>query len=149
MATNFDKAFSAARKSGKKEFSFGGKQYNTKLKGEGGKTKKASLPKKGPVPEKRPLSKPATSKASVSKPVEAKAKASVAAKKPTSAMKQAVRIQTGPQTKSYADRNKEAAKPAEKPKPKTKGLFILGPKTDSYANRNKKPPVRMGSGGGY
>lgn len=40
MATSkFGKAFAAARKSGKKEFSFGGKKYNTKLKGEGGSNK--------------------------------------------------------------------------------------------------------------
>jgi hypothetical protein len=124
MATNFEKAFASARKGGKKEFSFGGKKYNTKLKGEGGKAKKDKLPKKGPVPEKRPMSKPATGKATSSKPTEAKAKVAVRAKaatpakKSASAMKQAVRIQTGPQTKSYAD-------------------------------RYKKPPVRMGSGGGY
>lgn len=117
MATNFEKAFASARKGGKKEFSFGGKKYNTKLKGEGGKAK-SKLPKKGPVPEKRPMSKPATSKADSSKPTEAKASAVVTAKKPTSAMKKAVRIQTGPQTKSYAE-------------------------------RYKKPPVRLGSGGGY
>lgn len=29
-ATNFEKAFAAARKEGKKEFTFGGKKYNTK-----------------------------------------------------------------------------------------------------------------------
>jgi len=118
MATNFDKAFAAARKGGKKEFSFGGKQYSTKLKGEGNGKAKSKLPKKGPVPEKRPLSKPAVSKADTSKPTEARTSAAVKVKKPTSAVKAAVRIQTGPQTKSYAD-------------------------------RYKKPPVRMGSGGGY
>lgn len=45
MATSkFGKAFAAARKAGKKEFSFGGKSYNTKLRGEG----------KTPTPSKRP-----------------------------------------------------------------------------------------------
>lgn len=117
MATKFEAAFASARKGGKKEFSFGGKKYNTKLKGEGGKAK-SKLPKKGPVPEKRPMSKPASGKTTSSKPTEAKASAAVMAKKPTSEMKKAIRIQTGPQTKSYAE-------------------------------RNKKPPVRMGSGGGY
>ena len=32
--SNFGKAFKSARRSGKSEFTFGGKKYNTKLKGE-------------------------------------------------------------------------------------------------------------------
>lgn len=44
MATSkFGKAFAAARKAGKKEFSFGGKSYNTKLRDS-----------KTPTPSKRP-----------------------------------------------------------------------------------------------
>lgn len=123
MPTNFEKAFSSARKGGKKEFSFGGKKYNTKLKGEGGGSKKQKLPSKGPVPNTKPNSgpgrKPTPKAAKVSgaagKPAVAAAEAKV--KVPT-AIKRAVKIQTGPKTKSYAD-------------------------------RYKKPQVRMGSGGGY
>jgi hypothetical protein len=39
----FKSAFAAARKAGKKEFTWNGKSYNTKLKGEGA-SKKSSLP---------------------------------------------------------------------------------------------------------
>ena len=41
MASKFEQAFAANRKAGKKEFSFGGKKYNTKLKEE---TKKVPIP---------------------------------------------------------------------------------------------------------
>jgi len=41
MASKFEQAFAANRKAGKKEFSFGGKKYNTKLKAE---TKKVPVP---------------------------------------------------------------------------------------------------------
>ena len=58
MATSkFGKAFAAARKAGKKEFSFGGKKYNTKLKGEGGSSAKV------PTPTKRPQSQSDRAKA--------------------------------------------------------------------------------------
>ena len=53
----FGAAFDAARKGGAKEFDFGGKKYNTKMK-EGGSPakKKSSLsgPKKGPLMGDRP-----------------------------------------------------------------------------------------------
>jgi hypothetical protein len=49
--SGFGAAFAAARKSGKTEFDFGGKKFNTKMKGEG--TKKSSLPKSVPVPSPR------------------------------------------------------------------------------------------------
>lgn len=49
--SKFGAAFAAARKSDRKEFSFGGKKYNTKLKGEG--TKKSSLPSKAPIPKSK------------------------------------------------------------------------------------------------
>ncbi|MBT1154428.1 hypothetical protein J1C56_02365 [Aminobacter anthyllidis] len=59
--SNFDKAFAAARKAGKKGFTFGGKKFNTKLaSGPSKKTPKPSpkpaqpTPKKGPVPTARP-----------------------------------------------------------------------------------------------
>ena len=46
--SKFSEAFASARKSGKKEFSFGGKKYNTKLKEDGKKT-----PSKAPTPTSR------------------------------------------------------------------------------------------------
>lgn len=46
MATKFEAAFAAARKSGKKTFSFGGKSYNTKTA--------PSTPKSGPTPSAAP-----------------------------------------------------------------------------------------------
>jgi len=56
--TNFEKAFAAARKAGKKEFSWNGKQYNTKLKEEVKKTRSGigdkaliSPPRRGQAPE--------------------------------------------------------------------------------------------------
>ena len=42
----FAKAFAAARKAGKKVFTYNGKSYNTKLA--------ADTPKKGPIPSARP-----------------------------------------------------------------------------------------------
>lgn len=50
---NFDSAFAAARKAGKKEFSFGGKKFNTKLR-EDSKPARSKLPSKGPIPPSRP-----------------------------------------------------------------------------------------------
>lgn len=49
--SKFGAAFKAARAAGKKEFEFGGKKYNTKVKGEGGGASKA--PKKVPTPTSR------------------------------------------------------------------------------------------------
>lgn len=66
MATSkFGKAFAAARKAGKKEFSFGGKSYNTKLRGEG----------KTPTPTPKPAR--AQGKASAGGSTGGSAKASV------------------------------------------------------------------------
>lgn len=45
--SKFGAAFKAARAAGKKEFSFGGKKYNTKVKGEG------DAPKSAPTPTSR------------------------------------------------------------------------------------------------
>lgn len=50
---SFNSAFASARKSGKKEFTWNGKRYNTKLKGEGFE----STPKKAPVPTSKPSAK--------------------------------------------------------------------------------------------
>lgn len=46
---SFKEAFAAARKAGKKEFSWNGKSYNTKLKEEAG-----SAPSKSKMPQARP-----------------------------------------------------------------------------------------------
>ncbi len=66
--TAFGKAFASARKAGKKEFTFGGKSYNTKVKEESGS-------KKPPVPVKRSM------KSKVQLPSNERAKASVASNK--------------------------------------------------------------------
>ena len=51
----FGAEFAKQRKAGAKEFSFGGKKYNTKMKGEVAPAKKkSSLPKTAPVPTSRP-----------------------------------------------------------------------------------------------
>jgi hypothetical protein len=57
--SKFGAAFKAARKAGKKEFSFGGKSYNTKVKGEDD-----SSPKKVPTPTAKPSQESAKSGAS-------------------------------------------------------------------------------------
>lgn len=73
MATSkFGKAFAAARKAGKKEFSFGGKSYNTKLRE--GKT---------PVPSKKPAQAQGKASTSMGKGTSAaSAKSSVRASMP-------------------------------------------------------------------
>lgn len=61
--SSFGKAFAAARKSGKKTFSFGGKSYNTKVA--------KATPAKGPIPATRPdTAKTAATKAAPRKPVQ-------------------------------------------------------------------------------
>jgi len=54
----FKDSFAAARKAGKKTFSFEGKSYNTKL------ASTPATPKKGPVPATRPAAASSTSGAS-------------------------------------------------------------------------------------
>jgi len=54
--SNFGQAFKAARKAGKKEFTFKGKKYNTRLKGE--KEKKPLISGKGFFGKKINISKP-------------------------------------------------------------------------------------------
>jgi hypothetical protein len=49
--SNFSKAFASARKAGKKTFTFGGKSYHTRLKGE------SKAPGKTPVPQSKPTGK--------------------------------------------------------------------------------------------
>ena len=55
---SFKSSFAAARKAGKKEFSWNGKRYNTKLaSGSGSSSKKAAkTPESGPVPASRSAS---------------------------------------------------------------------------------------------
>ncbi|WP_349434235.1 hypothetical protein [Pararhizobium sp. A13] len=60
--TSFSKAFASARKSGKKNFSWQGKSYNTKL------AKGDSSPKNVPTPGKKPSQVSATSTAAKAKP---------------------------------------------------------------------------------
>lgn len=53
---SFKNAFASARKGGKKTFSWNGKSYNTKLKGESVAAKQVykSTPQKAPTPTARP-----------------------------------------------------------------------------------------------
>jgi hypothetical protein len=53
--SKFGSAFRSARKRGLKEFSFGGKRYNTKLASGGGARKQTfkSTPKMGPTPDRK------------------------------------------------------------------------------------------------
>lgn len=58
--SKFETAFAAARKAGKKTFSFGGKSYNTKVK-DGPSGKKAPTPRprsERPVEKKAPTPRP-------------------------------------------------------------------------------------------
>lgn len=53
---NFERAFAAARKAGKKEFTWSGKKYNTKLADDSKKAPKfKTTPKTAPIPEPRPF----------------------------------------------------------------------------------------------
>jgi len=55
MASAFEKAFAAARKAGKKQFSFGGKQYHTRTKEEeAGKSSGPMKPKPRPNRDGKP-----------------------------------------------------------------------------------------------
>lgn len=124
MATSkFGKAFAAARKSGKKEFSFGGKSYNTKVKEDG--------PANVPTPKARPVG--AKASASASKPTEAKASTSAEAK--------SKKIFTLDKPKSYTERSKEA-ETKKKAEPKGDGKIFTLKKTPSYAERYKKDAKR-------
>lgn len=60
--TSFSKAFAAARKSGKKNFSWQGKSFNTKL------AKGGTAPKNVPVPGAKPSQVKATATATSAKP---------------------------------------------------------------------------------
>lgn len=54
--SKFGEAFAKARKGGAKEFAFGGKKYNTKMKGEGDSSKKkSSLPSTAKVGPSKPM----------------------------------------------------------------------------------------------
>ena len=57
----FESAFSAARKAGKSNFSFGGKSYNTKLKADAVKRYKADAPMARQVPVAGPKARPGSS----------------------------------------------------------------------------------------
>lgn len=67
--TNFEKAFAAARKAGKKEFSWNGGKYNTKL---ADSPKVAKTPKTAPIPTARPMRGEATTQRNVPVPPKAK-----------------------------------------------------------------------------
>lgn len=87
--SKFGAAFKAARKAGKKEFSFGGKSYNTKLKGEGAS-------KKVPTPSKRPDREGERAKARGQQGPGMKEASAQRAKDATMASRAAKRGQAGP-----------------------------------------------------
>lgn len=88
--TNFEKAFAAARKAGKANFTFGGKSYNTKLKAD---APKSMAPKARPAPVVGPKARPSNSEADYNKRRDA-AKAAVATKVAPTAVKTNVKAQT-------------------------------------------------------
>lgn len=75
----FGKAFRAARKAGKKEFSFGGKKYNTKMKGEGDVPKPTPRPDSGAA---RSTKGKVSAKSGASRSTEGKVKPKSSAAKP-------------------------------------------------------------------
>ncbi len=93
MASKFDSAFAAARKAGKKNFSFGGKSYNTKLAKE---PKGNGLPSKMKVPgvagrPDAPAAKPAAASKSVSM-APPSAKSAKSPQSPLDVLKSGVRV---------------------------------------------------------
>ena len=103
MASKFEAAFAAARKSGKKTFSFKGKSYTTELA--------KDTPKKGPVPKSRQGSdkgsggRSTATKAAPSKPDKMPNRPNTptpAKKKKT--LKDALGIKIGPTSKRYSER---------------------------------------------
>lgn len=98
--SKFEQAFANARKSGKKEFSFGGKKYNTKMK------ETAKTPSKGPVPTSR-----------------SNAVSGMAKKQPSYSGLSDVAKNT-PKSAPKKEMPKSVAKPAEKKKP---GTGLSGP----------------------
>jgi len=115
MASAFEKAFAAARKAGKKEFSYNGKKYNTKLKEEVGVGKSV-------MPKKKPGSKPMVDSTAPAQPKNTDPIKPLARAKPTMAAKDAKADRAAPKkTPSVKDlanmtpaqraaRNAEAAK---------------------------------------
>ena len=143
--SKFGAAFKAARKSGKKEFSFGGKSYNTKVKGEGDE------PKKVPTPTAKPAQVKAKASASASKPTEAKAS--------TKAEPKSKKVFSLDKPKSYTERSKKTESAPKKevqgPTPmKATGIARKGSAmsqerarqenrpTQSTADMLKKRPIR-------
>lgn len=126
--SKFGKAFAEARKSGKKEFSFGGKSYNTKLKEDG--------PKKVPTPTAKPAQVKAKASAGASKPAEAKA--SVTAKA------ESKKIFTREKPASYTERSKTPAKrEAQGPIPmKDVGIARKGSAISKYKAKLDNTPVK-------
>jgi hypothetical protein len=153
MAKNskFGAAFKAAKASGKKEFSFGGKKFNTK--------EAVSLPKKGPNPGPGRPSSPAEKTAAMSKiasavktmakekatkssntPIPAKNGTGTAAKTPgKSSMSAGIQARQGfntttpakPYEKQAAERRANAAKSADVAKKKA----AMGPPAPTMAQK--------------
>lgn len=140
MATSkFGKAFAAARKAGKKEFSFGGKRYNTKTRDE-------DAPKNVPTP----TANPAKAKSGASRSTEGKVSAKSGASRSTSGKvtekKPREKIFSSGKNPSFAERNKPKQGPEKPEEKKDKKIFTLK-KNASFAERNKKKPTKGGGGG--
>ena len=158
MAT-FKSAFGAARKSGKKEFTWNGKRYNTKVKGESTKPKAKALKKPVPVKTKTlGKAKTATIRKIAEKAIDGKAtkraptkslrpKARAAAKTPTPAKKPAP-VTTNP--KPLNDNKPQKGSTVQKPTPKkkynikdkTRSGKILSVRKTTAPKKSLKPKAR-------
>jgi len=82
--SKFGAAFRAARKAGKKVFTWNGKRYNTRLKGEGKTKKSPNIKGKVPLPRSKPAKAKTTNRANIGRPKAPKASNKVPKKGATS-----------------------------------------------------------------
>lgn len=115
MMTSFNSAFAAARKAGKKTFTWSGKSYNTKLAKDNG------TPTKAPVPKSRPVKLPDTAPVPRGRP----------AKHPNAGRDFLTNRKEG---------NWEAPKDASKPMPKRSPVtFLSDTKKETPKTKSKEP----------
>lgn len=137
----FGKAFAAARKAGKKVFTYNGKKYNTKLA--------ADTPEKGPIPESRP-----DSDKKVVKPVSEKSKPVSPVKEKSKVVKPAKATPEKPKAKRPAKASSgppKTSKPAADAPKKTNlfdkmkaGMDKSAPKAESFRDKIKKKTAGVG-----
>lgn len=111
--SKFGDAFKAARAAGKSEFTFGGKKYNTKMKGEDEAPKPRSKPSmsEAPKPRARPMASPSAASALPrSKPKIARKPSGPAGVNPQSTSASDTQMRSGQDSmKRSQDRAKKAA----------------------------------------